>query len=153
MLNMKLLLLHPRMIVLLSFWILPTTLYRRSLLLLRIILMCCLIPLHMMILMNIICMCLLPTCNYYERGTTSPPLHVSNTKKLQETVYTMHWPLLCVHELFFYDMPMHRKRVRLRHCLIYVTLRSLLNYKSLLNWLWYTLGFGWIHYLSTICLA
>ena len=52
--------------------------------------------------------------------------------KLQETVYTMHWPLLRVHELFFYDMPMHRKRVRLRHCLIYVTLFSLLNYKSLL---------------------
>src|SRR4051812_39282751 len=65
-----------------------------------------------------------PTFNYYERGTTSPPLHVSNTKKLQETVYTMHWPL------FFYDMPMHRKRVRLRHCLIYVALCSLLNAKS-----------------------
>ena len=73
-----------------------------------------------------------PTCNYYERGTISPPLYVSNTIKLQETVYTMHWPLLCVHELFFYDMPMHRKRVRLRHYLIYVTLCSLLNYKSLL---------------------
>ena len=52
--------------------------------------------------------------------------------KLQETVYTMHWPLLCVHELFFYDMPMHRKRVRLLHYIIYVTLCSLLNYKSLL---------------------
>ena len=73
-----------------------------------------------------------PTFNYYERGTTSPPLHVSNMIKLQETVYTMHWPLLCVHELFFYDMPMHRKRVRLRFCMIYVTLCSLLNYKSLL---------------------
>ena len=73
-----------------------------------------------------------PTCNYYERGTISPPLYVSNTIKLQETVYTMHWPLLCVHELFFYDMPMHRKRVRLRCCMIYVTLCSLLNYKSLL---------------------
>ena len=33
-----------------------------------------------------------PTCNYYERGTISPPLHVSNMIKLQETVYTMHWP-------------------------------------------------------------
>jgi len=73
-----------------------------------------------------------PTCNYYERGTTSPPLYVSNTIKLQETIYTMHWPLLDVHELFFYDMPMHRKRVRLRHCMIYVALCSLLNYKSLL---------------------
>ena len=73
-----------------------------------------------------------PTCNYYERGTISPPLYVSNMIKLQETVYTMHWPLLCVHELFFYDMPMHRKRVRLHCCLIYVTLCSLLNYKSLL---------------------
>ena len=73
-----------------------------------------------------------PTCNYYERGTTSPPLHVSNTKNLQETVYTMHGPLLCVHELLFYDMPMHRKRVRLHCCMIYVTLCSLLNYKSLL---------------------
>ena len=31
-----------------------------------------------------------PTWNYYERGTTSPPLYVSNTIKLQETVYTMH---------------------------------------------------------------
>ena len=31
-----------------------------------------------------------PTCNYYERGTISPPLYVSNTIKLQETVYTMH---------------------------------------------------------------
>ena len=41
-----------------------------------------------------------PTC-YYERGTTSPPLYVSNTKKMQETTYAMHWPLLCVHELFF----------------------------------------------------
>ena len=73
-----------------------------------------------------------PTCNYYERGTISPPLYVSNMIKLQETAYTMHWPLLGVHELFFYDMLMHRKRVRLRHCLIYVALCSLLNYKSLL---------------------
>ena len=63
-----------------------------------------------------------PTCNYYERGTTSPPLYVSNTTELQETGYTMHWPLLCVHELFFYDMPMHRKRVRLCHCMIYMAL-------------------------------
>ena len=70
-----------------------------------------------------------PTCNYYERGTISPPLYVSHTMKLQETVYTMHWPLLCVHELFFYDMPMHRQRVRLRCCMIYVTLCSLLNHK------------------------
>ena len=73
-----------------------------------------------------------PTCNYYERGTTSPPLYVSNTIKLQETAYAMYWPLLGVHELFFYDMPMHRKRVRLRHWMIYVTLCSLLNFKSLL---------------------
>ena len=40
-----------------------------------------------------------PNCNHYEIGTTSPPLYVSNTIKLQEIVYTMHWPLLCVHEL------------------------------------------------------
>ena len=73
-----------------------------------------------------------PACNYYERGTISPPLYVSNMIELQESVYTMHWPLLCVHELFFYDMPMHRKIVRLRCYLIYVTLCSLLNYKSLL---------------------
>ena len=32
-----------------------------------------------------------PTCNYYERGTISPPLYVSNTIELQETAYTMHW--------------------------------------------------------------
>ena len=70
-----------------------------------------------------------PTCNYYERVTISPPLYVSNTIELQETAYTMHWPLLGVHELFFYDMPMHRKRVRLRHCMIYVSLCSLLNSK------------------------
>ena len=70
-----------------------------------------------------------PTCNYYERVTTSPPLYVSNTIELQETAYTMHWPLLGVHELFFYDMPMHRKRVILCCCMIYVTLCSLLNYK------------------------
>ena len=31
-----------------------------------------------------------PTCNYYERGTTSPPLYVSNLIGLQETAYTMH---------------------------------------------------------------
>ena len=61
-----------------------------------------------------------PTCNYYERGTTSPPLYVTNTIKLQEIAYAMYWSLLDVHELFLYDMPMHRKRVRLRHCLIYV---------------------------------
>ena len=73
-----------------------------------------------------------PTCNYYGRGTLSPPLYVSNTIELQETVYTMHWPLLCVHQLFFYDIPMHRKRARLCCCMIYVTLCSLLNYKSLL---------------------
>ena len=52
--------------------------------------------------------------------------------KLQETAYAMHWPLLCVHELFCYDMSMHRKRVKLRHCMIYVALCSLLNAKSLL---------------------
>ena len=73
-----------------------------------------------------------PTCNYYERGTTSPPLYVSNTIKLQEIAYAMYWHLLDVHELFLYDMSMHRKRVRLRHCLIYVALCSLLNAKSLL---------------------
>ena len=78
-----------------------------------------------------------PTCNYYERGTISPPLYVSNMAKLQETAYVMHWSLLCVHELFFYDMPMHRKRVRLSCCMIYVTLCSLLNYQSLLI----TIGF------------
>ena len=54
----------------------------------------------------------------YERGTTSLPLYVSNTIELQETAYTMHWPSLGVHELFFYDMPMHRKRVRLHHYMI-----------------------------------
>ena len=73
-----------------------------------------------------------PTCNYYERGTTPPPLYVSNTIELQEIAYAMYWPLLDVHELFLYDMSMHRKRVRLRFCMIYVTLCSLLNYKSLL---------------------
>ena len=73
-----------------------------------------------------------PTFNYYERGTIPSPLYGSHTKKLQETVYTMHWPLLCLHELFFYDMPMHRKRVRLRHYMIYVALCSLLNHKSML---------------------
>ena len=73
-----------------------------------------------------------PTCNYYERGTTSLPLYVSNMKELQETAYAMHWPLLVVHELFLYDMPMHKKRVRLRHCMMYVALCSLLNAKSLL---------------------
>ena len=73
-----------------------------------------------------------PTCNYYERGTTSQTLYVSNTIKLQETVYTMHCPLIDVHELFFYDMPMHMKRVRLRCSMIYVALCSLLNFKSLL---------------------
>ena len=52
--------------------------------------------------------------------------------KLQETTYAMYWPLLGVHELFFYDMSMHRKRVRLYHCLTYATLCSLLNAKSLL---------------------
>ena len=74
-----------------------------------------------------------PTCNYYERGTISPPLYVSNMIKLQETPYTMHWPLLCVHELFFYYMPMHRKRVRLRCYMIYVTLCSLLNYRIIVK--------------------
>src|SRR3990170_3452392 len=73
-----------------------------------------------------------PTCNYYERGITSPPLYVSNAIKLQETIYAMYWPLPYVHELFFYEMPMHRKRVRLRHFMIYVALCSLLNHKSLL---------------------
>ena len=37
----------------------PTTLYQRSLLLLRIMLMGCILPLHMMILIDIICMFLL----------------------------------------------------------------------------------------------
>ena len=31
-----------------------------------------------------------PTCNYYERGTISPPLYVSNMIKLQETRYATH---------------------------------------------------------------
>ena len=65
-----------------------------------------------------------PTCNYYEIGTISPPIYVSKMIELQEIAYTMHWPSLDVHELFLYDMPMHRKRVRLRHCLIYVALCS-----------------------------
>ena len=63
-----------------------------------------------------------PTCNYYERGTTSSPLYLSNTIKLQETAYAMYWPLLDVHELFLYDMPMHMMRVRLCLCMIYVAL-------------------------------
>ena len=45
-----------------------------------------------------------PTCNYYERGTISPPPYVYHTIELQEAAYTMHWPLLGVHELFFYDI-------------------------------------------------
>ena len=73
-----------------------------------------------------------PTCNYYERGTTSTPLYVSNTIKFQETAYAMYWPLLDVHELFLYDMPMYRKRVRHHHRLICVALCSLLNSNSLL---------------------
>ena len=68
-----------------------------------------------------------PTCSYYEREITSPPLYVSNTIKLQETAYAMYWPLLDLHELFFYDMLMYRKRVRFCHCMIYVALCSLLN--------------------------
>ena len=32
-----------------------------------------------------------PICNYYERGTTSPPLHVSKIIKLQETIYTCNY--------------------------------------------------------------
>ena len=44
----------------------------------------------------------------------------------------MYWPLLDVHDSFLYDMSIHRKRVRLPHCMIYVALCSLLNYKSLL---------------------
>ena len=47
---------HDSPIIFLNF---QTTLYRRSLHLLRIILMGCLLSLHMMILMNIICMFLL----------------------------------------------------------------------------------------------
>ena len=31
-----------------------------------------------------------PTCNYYERGTISTPLYVSNTIKLQETAYALY---------------------------------------------------------------
>ena len=65
-----------------------------------------------------------PTCNYYERVTISPPLYVSNMIKLQETAYTMYWPLLDVHELFLNDMPMHRKRVRLHNYMIYITFFS-----------------------------
>ena len=57
-----------------------------------------------------------PNCNYYERGTKSSPLYVSNTIKLQETTYAMNWPLLSMNELFLYDMPMHRTRVRLCCC-------------------------------------
>ena len=86
----------------------------------------------MMILMNIICMCLLLLLAIIMREELYLRLYVSHTLKLQETAYTMHWPLLGVHELFSYDMPMHRKRVRLRCRMIYVTLCSLLNYKSLL---------------------
>ena len=51
---------------------------------------------------------------------------------MQETTYAMYWPLLDVHELLLYHMPMNRKRVILRHCMIYVALCSLLNAKSLL---------------------
>ena len=90
----------------------------------------CVLLLHMMILIDIICMCLLLLLAIIMREELYPHLCVSNTIELQETAYTMHWPLLGVHELFFYDMPMHRKRVRLRCCMIYVTLCSLLNYKS-----------------------
>ena len=73
-----------------------------------------------------------PTFNYYERGAISPPLYVSNTIRLEEIVYTVHWSLLCLHELFLYDTSTHRKRVRLHCSMIYVSLCSLLNYKLLL---------------------
>ena len=93
----------------------------------------CVLPLHMMILLNgNMHVLAAPTRNYYERGTTSPPLYVSNMIKLQDTTYAMYWPLLDVHDLFFYDMPMRRNIVRLCHCMIYVALCSLLNAKSLL---------------------
>src|SRR3954466_5424850 len=77
-------------------------------------------------------MCLLLLLAIIMREELHLRLSMFQYDKLQETVYTMHWPLLCVHELFFYDMPMHSKRVILRHYMIYVALCSLLNYKSLL---------------------
>ena len=82
----------------------------------------CVLLLHMMILIDIICMCLLLLLAIIMREELYLHLSMFPIRKLQETVYTMDWPLLCVHELFFYDMPMHRKKVRLRHFLIYVAL-------------------------------
>ena len=93
----------------------------------------CLLPLHMMILMNIIFMCLLLLLAIIMREELHLHLSMFPTRIfLQETSYTMHWPLLDVHELIFYDMLLHRKRVILHHCMIYVALYSLLNAKSLL---------------------
>ena len=62
------------------FLILHTTLYRRSLHLLRITLMGCLLPLHIMILMNIICMCLLLLLAIIMREELHPRLSMIPTR-------------------------------------------------------------------------
>ena len=72
-----------------------------------------------------------PTYNYNERGTISPALYFQHDKIARNCLYYA-LALLDVHELFLYDMPMHRKRVRLRCFMTHIILCSLLNVKSLL---------------------
>ena len=152
MLNIKLLLLHPRVIVLLSFWILPTTLYRRSLFLLRIILMGCLLPLHMMILIDIICMCLMLLPEIITREKLYVHLSMfpiwQNCKKLFILCIGLYY--VCMNCSFMTCRCIGRE---LDFVISFFVLTTKLQIIVNLNWLWYTLGSEWIHYLSTICLA
>src|SRR4051812_33357817 len=77
-----------------------------------------------------------PTENYFERGkfgsrnfhVTKTPLFMMKASKL----FLFHLPMLvalCFFDLFYYKMPMHRKRVRLK-CVSYLLLYVLFCFNS-----------------------
>ena len=64
-------------------------------------------------------------CNYYERGGDKCPLYVTNNYKLHSCTDNMHWNMSLCCDLFNYKVSMHRKKVRLRCCILYAFCCSL----------------------------
>ena len=60
-------------------------------------------------------------CNYYERGGDKCNFYVSNNYKLHSPTKNIHWYTFVCCNSFIYKMPMHRKKVRIRYYLIYVS--------------------------------
>jgi hypothetical protein len=70
-------------------------------------------------------------CNYYEKGGYECPIYENNSFKLHLPNVDMHCYTLIGCDSFIYNIPMHRKKGRLRYYLLNTLQRALLCFKLL----------------------